>query len=147
MITTEHDAKLEKPEISYRISRLVASDGVSIQVCKALHIKQSDGLSGASLGTLLAIVKTVTGSTKSIITTDYESAQAARLLNVRRPLARQAFNARPVRQLLEITRWLLTNRHKEDFDVTERLGGWALEQERKEWAESLRENAKEAWDV
>lgn len=145
VIKTDHSAKLDRPEIERRIHSIKAGTDVSLQVCKALGVPQSDGLSGASIKTLLAIVKEVTGSTKAILATDEEAAQASRILNIKRALARQAFAGRSLRHIEYMTRWLLQRRHEDDFDVVERLGGWIAEQEHKEWAARLTENAENAY--
>ncbi len=144
MSAVDNSVKLTKPEINHKLHAITASDATSIAVTGALSIERSPGLAGASVDILLAIVKEHTGSTSVIKASEHEAAAAARLLHLKRPVTRQAFVGRPLRQTIEITRWLLTNRHKEDFDVEERLTGWTSEQEHREWAEQVRANASEA---
>lgn len=140
------NAKLSKPEVCYEIEKYKLSESASRTMCEMLGVTKSGGLAGVRVKLALEIVKKHVGSTSGLVATNQECKDAARILGVPLALADQAFLGRPLRQMVEISRWLLSKRHEEDFDVKDRLGDWALAQEDRELAKNIEARAMTVYD-
>jgi len=141
---------MNKAEVSERVAKIKVGGETSWQVCEVLGLLKGERFSGWPATDVLKLVKESKGSTTPIKAHRYEVNQICGLTPLGFATAKRAFLGRPLRQAVEMTRWVLNKEGTvneetgEVFDAEKNIEAWA---DKQEFKEGLQEQDKRLREV